>query len=286
MMMLRRAEALRRRARGVRGRLRAHLERAAWAGLVLFGLSGLAGLAPCGAARAQGAMAGIMASIEVSSPETLEEALGRMLAAAFPSQPPSWAIDRQHPFDRYADYTFRLVAPQALRGGRNWFQLHGERGAVPAADRGDGTRLGAGEGDVKSFLLPVDVHWEDSVWVANRPLASGAVLEQGDLIRRWGRHTQLPRDVSFAEPPVGMALTRSLQAGEVVVHDAVAPPPVVKRGEIVRLVYRNGGLLVSARAEALESGALGEEIRVRPLDARRTCRGRVHGQAEVEVVVP
>jgi len=204
----------------------------------------------------------------------LDRAVGRALAAAFPQHPPAWEMVRRHPFDQVEGYAFELIAPETLQGGRVWFQLQGQR--TPAT----------GANDVKSYLLPVDLFWEDSVWVAARPLAAGRVLAPGDLERRWARHSEPPAEVSLAAPPWGLALGRALSTGQVVGHALLKIAPVVARGDVVRLVYRRGALTVAMSAEALQGGAPGEEISVRPLAGRRTCRGRVGGPGEVEVIVP
>jgi flagella basal body P-ring formation protein FlgA len=202
----------------------------------------------------------------------LDQAIGQALAQAFPQRPPEWEVTRRHPFEQLEAYAFELVVPETPAGGRTWFQLRGQR------------RTGAP--DVKTFLVPVDVFWSDSAWVAARSLPTAHVLAAGDLERRWVRHTTGPDEVAAAAAPVGLALTRALAAGELVQRTRLRDAPVIARGDIVRLVYRRGGLLVSARAEALQGGAPGEEINVRPLDGRRTCRGRVQSPDEVEVIAP
>jgi flagellar basal body P-ring formation protein FlgA len=207
----------------------------------------------------------------------VDDAIGRILAAAFPQNPPGWEVVRRHPVEQLEGYAFELVAPATLQGGRVWFQLQGQRPPADAAATG---------ADVKTFLLPVDLFWEDSVWVAVRPLAARHVLTAGDLERRWVRHAETPAEVDLAAPPMGLALGRAMTAGQIVEQSLLRTAPVVARGDVVRLVYRRGALTVAARAEALQGGAPGDEINVRPLDGRRTCRGRVGGPGEVEVIVP
>ncbi len=204
----------------------------------------------------------------------LDRAVSRALATAFPENPPAWEMARRHPFERLEDYAFALIAPETLEGGRVWFQLQGQRSPAMGAS------------DVKTFLLPVDLFWEDSVWVAARPLPAGRVLAPGDLERRWARHTAAPAEVDLGAAPLGQALGRAVTAGQVVGRSWLRAAPVVARGDVVRLVYRRGALTVAMSAEALQGGAPGEEISVRPLDGRRTCRGRVGGPGEVEVMVP
>ena len=221
----------------------------------------LFGLLACGASRA-------VAVSTVSSPQQLDRAIAATLTAAFPRHPPVWELARQHNFPESGQVSYRLLPPENLQGGRNWFQL---RSAAQAA---------------KTYLLPVDVYWEDSVWVAVRPLRGGQPVRREDMARRFQRHTQLPQQVRFPAAPIGLCAARAVGAGAVLTHQLLAPPPVVARGHIVRLIYEGRGLRVCARAEALENGALGETIRVRPLDGRQYCKGIVRTAEEVEVIVP
>jgi flagella basal body P-ring formation protein FlgA len=77
-----------------------------------------------------------------------------------------------------------------------------------------------------------------------------------------------------------------MASGTVLSRDLVTLPPVIERGRIVRLLYQRPGLRIVTRAKALEDGLLGEAIRVRPLDAKRSCQAVVRGEEEVEVIAP
>ncbi|MFC3098938.1 flagella basal body P-ring formation protein FlgA [Alteraurantiacibacter palmitatis] len=55
-------------------------------------------------------------------------------------------------------------------------------------------------------------------------------------------------------------------------HAAARPAPVVERGQILTVAVEGRGFSVSQQAEALEAGAIGDWIRVRP-DAQRAANG-------------
>ncbi len=203
--------------------------------------------------------------VVVCSRGDLDDALRALLEAHFPGRQTHFEVARAHPFD---GALYRLVPPASIGGGRNWFRLERE-GKHPA-----------------SYLLPVDVFWQDTVWVAARPLPAGTVLKPSDVLRAFARHTFGETDFVFQEGPVGMRLKQGVGEGQVLALSLLEPPPVIERGAIVRLFYASGSLLVSTRAEALEEGRVGETIRVRPLDSRRACRGIVRGPGDVEVLVP
>ena len=52
-------------------------------------------------------------------------------------------------------------------------------------------------------------------------------------------------------------------------------PPVIDMGALVTLVYRSGGIEATASGVAIESGALGDEIRVRNDSSRKIILGKV-----------
>jgi len=204
----------------------------------------------------------------VRSADELHAELERVCAARFPENPPGCDIPRAHAFDPEGTIPYRLVVPSPLKGGRNWFQL---------CESGRRSR---------AYLLRVDLYWEDSVWVATRALPAGTQLDSGDLTRRLARHTQEPGQVDLDGPFEGLCVSEAVGAGEVITRAVLRQAPMVARGDLVRLVYRRPGLLVSSRAEVLEDGAEGESIRVRPLDGRKVCQALVKGAGEVEVIAP
>jgi flagella basal body P-ring formation protein FlgA len=81
----------------------------------------------------------------------------------------------------------------------------------------------------------------------------------------------------------GTTTIRALAANEVVTNQVVRIPLAVRSGErvVVRTVV--GGIEARGVATALQSGRVGEVIRLVNPESRRQLRGRVVGRAEVEV---
>ncbi len=68
---------------------------------------------------------------------------------------------------------------------------------------------------------------------------------------------------------------------------AAEAEPVIARGEAVSIAVQGSGFTVSRQGEALEGGAVGEWIRVRPAgDKRNTIRARVIQPGRVGVELP
>lgn len=122
----------------------------------------------------------------------------------------------------------------------------------------------------------VSIHAEYPV--ARRALAAGEVLEAGMLELRHGDLGRLPRHaVLDPAQALGRELTRPLQAGQPLPGNALRSVPLVERGARVRVEARASGFVVSRDATALDSGGLGEQIRLRG-EGGETFRARVSGR--------
>ena len=67
--------------------------------------------------------------------------------------------------------------------------------------------------------------------------------------------------------------------------DPVRRQAAIKRGEQVSLIVRGRGFSVTRSGEAIEEGAVGEWIRVRPGDGREPLRGRIVRPGMVEIPI-
>ena len=82
---------------------------------------------------------------------------------------------------------------------------------------------------------------------------------------------------------LGYELRRALTAGSVLTPNDAQPPRLVRRGEMVTLVSRSGGLEVRAGGTAMGDGAQGARVRVRNNSSRRVVEGVVTAAGVVEV---
>jgi flagella basal body P-ring formation protein FlgA len=119
---------------------------------------------------------------------------------------------------------------------------------------------------------------------AARAVSRGTRLSDGDLAP--ARHV-LPRGALKALPDADWLadgrVLRDLPEGACLTARVVAPSPAVVAGQDVTAVVREGGVEVRATLVAVDSGAVGDEVRVMHRESRRTLRARVAGRAEVEI---
>jgi flagellar basal body P-ring formation protein FlgA len=74
-----------------------------------------------------------------------------------------------------------------------------------------------------------------------------------------------------------------VQPGVTLLARFVRPRAIVRRGQSLAALVRDGGLMISLKVEALEDGALGQTIRIRNPVSRRDLRGRVLDEQNVLV---
>lgn len=80
---------------------------------------------------------------------------------------------------------------------------------------------------------------------------------------------------------IGQSSRRALRSGQTVDTDSLSAPVLVRRGAAVRIVARNGQVLVTAAGEALAAGRNGDLIEVRNTATGKVIHARVTGRNEV-----
>ncbi len=101
--------------------------------------------------------------------------------------------------------------------------------------------------------------------VAVRRIDSSTVLETVDL--------------------VGMAALRTLRAGQPIRARDLEQPQIVRRNATVTVEHKGPGLVLTVRATAMQSGALGDIINIRNRTSNRIIQGKIIGPERVEAVV-
>ena len=65
------------------------------------------------------------------------------------------------------------------------------------------------------------------------------------------------------EDVIGMQVTKSLRSGTVLVADHLIVPPIIKRGDTVKVIFKSAQIEITGIGKASENGALGDVIQVK-----------------------
>ncbi len=116
---------------------------------------------------------------------------------------------------------------------------------------------------------------------ATRTLRSGTVVSASDV--RLSPDEPRRTEIGTLDEAVGMEVRSSIRAGRKLRRSDLRIPLLVKRNQLVDIVYRSGSLVIRGEGRALRDGGEGEAVRVMNLDSRNIVTGRVMAHGIVEV---
>ncbi len=116
--------------------------------------------------------------------------------------------------------------------------------------------------------------------VATRTIRAQSVIATDDIAMV---AADIPGALSAPELAVGMEARVTLYAGRPVHEADVGAPALVKRNQLVTLVFQTDGLTIHAEGRALERGSLGDIVHVMNLSSHLTIQGLVAPDGSVSV---
>jgi len=136
--------------------------------------------------------------------------------------------------------------------------------------------------------LVADVSLPPTRVIAARSLAPGTLLRASDvrLVRDGNdrrRATGSRSTFHAIDEVVGMETTRSVVAGQQLDATVLRHPLLVRRGDVVTVYARTGGIQVRTTARARDDGSAGELVMIESLRDRKRYFARVTGTREVDV---
>lgn len=153
--------------------------------------------------------------------------------------------------------------------------------AVPFTTRGSG-RLGFTikmrdeRGESTAFNVEAFVDEWAEMPVAKRALPRGAVVTEDDVMMARLNLSSLPGDVAREQRGiVGLSTASDIAFGEVFRRNKLAIPAAVQANSRVTVMYRSPGFEATASGVALESGIVGQEIRIRNESSKKIISGTV-----------
>lgn len=152
-------------------------------------------------------------------------------------------------------------------------------------------------GNVK-FILSVQVDNEPnnpvsvSAWInryeevvfTKHELSRGALVAEQDLCMRKVNLSKTPENVCMhLDDAIGKRIKQNMRADTFLRNSMLETPPMIYKGDRVKIIAGNGLLLVSAKGLAQTDGHMNQPIKVQNINSKRNIIGRVVDHSTVEV---
>ena len=138
----------------------------------------------------------------------------------------------------------------------------------------------------RRFQVRVEWDWEASVATAARNMPFGHILSEGDFQWVKQKRQDIPAGLVLEAGVLsGMRLRRPLQAGQVILKEALAAPRLVEKGDVVQLALRSKGFNIVTTATAQQAGESGDRIKVIQTAGKKVFVGKVVGKNRVEIAL-
>ncbi len=121
--------------------------------------------------------------------------------------------------------------------------------------------------------------WAEIV-VPVKTIRANSVLMAEDLATKPGTLSGVITEPGQA---IGMETRVVLYAGRPIRLEDISEPAVVRRNQIVSLIFKTNGLSISTAGRALDRGAVGDVVRVMNLSSRTTLFGLVLADGRIDV---
>lgn len=136
----------------------------------------------------------------------------------------------------------------------------------------------------RKIWVNADISVMADVVVVSRPLGRNQPVETPHITVERRDLAHLPSDaIRRVDDVVGNRTTRMLYPGTVMQASMIALPPLVKRGDIVKIVAVSGPMTISATGMVKQQGAKGDLVRVVNTGSNRMITARVTGPGVVAV---
>ena len=181
----------------------------------------------------------------------------------------------------FADPAFALTLPAAAQGRFDVAAVNFD--AIRQAFAANLSFVGA-SGQPQIVTVAGTAYAVIDVPAPAHDLAPGEVITAQDLLT-----IELPAErastmlMTNADAVAGQAARRSLRARQPIFGYDVTKPIIIKKGELVTLVFNLPGIELTAAGQALADGGRGDAIPVLNARSRRTVEGRVSAPGTISV---
>ncbi|NRB38162.1 MAG: flagellar basal body P-ring formation protein FlgA [Pseudomonadales bacterium] len=132
------------------------------------------------------------------------------------------------------------------------------------------------------IYVPVQVLLKTPVLVTSRQLNPGDIITEDDINTQQQSVSHLNYGYyDRAHKILGQHVKRMISAGTVLTPQMLKAAQLIKRGQMITISARLGGINISAQGKALMDGASGDTIRVKNTTSGKIIEGRVEKNGTV-----
>ncbi len=123
-----------------------------------------------------------------------------------------------------------------------------------------------------------------SVPVLKNTLKNGDIIGGNDI-----DYIELPKNrvsngiLVNEDDIMNMTPRRTIASGKPIMSNDLEFPKMVDRGEAITLIFSTGAMTLTAKGKSLQSGAMGDTVRVTNLDSNKNLQGTVTAHREVTI---
>ena len=139
--------------------------------------------------------------------------------------------------------------------------------------------------ETEKIILSAWIDQYQNVVCADRYLPRNSILNAADLRFERINISKAPRNlITHLNHSVGKRLKQSVKAGQYLRLNMLAVPPVIQKGDRVKILVENGSLKIETVGIAKTSGGIGEQIKVENISSKKTVVGRIRDATAVEIL--
>jgi len=172
----------------------------------------------------------------------------------------------------------------SARGNETTFRIEAAGAADFIGDAAFIVRIYAGGSLLRTETVRTRIEVMRHVVVAAKLIRSGSVLTEDDvhLVKRWVKKST-PDALSGIDEAIGKRITLQVRPGAVLSARMLRDVPLVRKGQMVRVLFDNGSMRISTVGMPQEDGVAGSMVRVRNITSNKVIYARVLGDSLVGV---
>jgi flagella basal body P-ring formation protein FlgA len=188
------------------------------------------------------------------------------------------------PKDRIRVEFLAAIPETAIPAGSSTCQVRSRAGESYIGRTSFVVRFSKGDTFIREETVRVRIEVLTDVVVSTGNIAHGAIIDQSDVMvkKKW-LDTASSGVLSDINEVGGKKAAVRINAGTEITKRMLRSVPVVKRGEVVRIVLESGPMTISATGLCEEDGGQGDLIRVQNTSSKKTVFARVVGASLVKV---